>query len=446
MRAIAAVFAKDLRLLRRSPALLALLIGYPLLVAGIVVVVLNGAERQPPVALVNLDTGQRTVLVGEERLNVDDYVERIGDRVDLRELAADDATAALDDGRVSAVLTIPESFISDLQTGGVRQPTLRLNTSRRDAVAAEIVERELESSVFRLNQRLASGYIEQVTALVDVLVNGGRIQVFGRGGEALGLNSTRRVVLEVQAELGRLRQRAAAESLDPLVRFVEQTTANLQAAVTVAEAIKEPIVLEVAAEDEGREPLSAFGLAAALVISLGLAATLLGAAGVAAERDDGTLPRLRRGLVPGWALIGEKTALAAIVCALVGLLALVCVALGSSLAVGRWLWWPPVLLVAGLALGAAGALVGALARETRTALLIVLMAGLPLLLLGVVPDPGPLGWIAQAVPFAPAFDAFQALLIEPDPASQLGRPLIHLAALAAILGGLAAFSLVRRST
>ena len=67
------------------------------------------------------------------------------------------------------MLTIPESFISDLQSG-VRQPALRLDTSRRSPIEDDAIVRNLEAAVYRLNQRIAVGYVNQVLRLVEMEV------------------------------------------------------------------------------------------------------------------------------------------------------------------------------------------------------------------------------------------------------------------------------------
>ena len=86
MRAAGLLLLKDVRLLRRTPALLLVLVVYPLLVALLVALALQSDERRPDVALVVLDTSGRSVEVGDRRLSIDDYVERLSDDVNVREL------------------------------------------------------------------------------------------------------------------------------------------------------------------------------------------------------------------------------------------------------------------------------------------------------------------------------------------------------------------------
>ena len=123
MRRALLLLGKDVRLVRRSPLLVALLFGYPLLVAALVALALQSGDRKPTVALVNLDTSGRTVQVGDRRLGIEDYADRLARDVHLERLDPRAAQGALDGGQVSAILTIPANFISDLQTGGVRPPS-----------------------------------------------------------------------------------------------------------------------------------------------------------------------------------------------------------------------------------------------------------------------------------------------------------------------------------
>ncbi len=444
MRSVITILIKDLRTLVRNPGLLLALVAYPLAAALLVGLVVQESERRPEVALVNLDDSGRTALVGGERLGVADYIDRLGDDIELIPLTPADADAALADGRVSAQLRIPEGFIAELSSGGLTSPTLTLTTSRRDAVAADAVARELEASVFRLNQRLAGDYVEQVQALVDVLINGGEIAVFGRGGTSLGLVQTRTVVLLIQQRLREIGEESLATELDPLVAFVDQTTRNLRAAVPVAESIQAPLVLEVNQTDDGNDPLTAFGLAAALIISIGLIAPLLAAGAMASESDDGTLTRLLRGLAGPLRLVPAKILVGTVAAVAIGALALIAAGLATDLPIDRPLQWLALLVMAGLALGALGTLIGAVVPDGRTALLACLLVSLPLMVLGIVSVRGAAADVAAAFPFAPAFDGAVALLADADPGDALVRASLLLGAQTVVLGALAAAALNRR--
>jgi len=435
---------KDLRLLLRGRGLLVMLLGYPLVVAALVTVALQSGERRPAIAFVNLDTSNRTVRVGDRRLSVKDYQARLAADVDLRELPADDAAAALSEGRVSAVLTVPKNFITDLQSG-IRSPTIGLEISRRSPIEAQSISRRLESAVFRLNQELAGSYIQQTLNLVDVLIKGGEITAFTRTGTILGLRRSAALVRGVQRQLVASGQRPLARELDPLLNFIVEAEVNLDLANAAATAISRPIELKIPEPPGGREPLSGFGFAGALLVSLALVGVLLAAASLSSEREDNTLVRLRRGLVRSEALVAEKAVFAAIVAAVIGGVLLVVVSLGTSLTVGRWGLWIPTLIAAGLAFAGFGVLIGAAARETRTGLLAALMLALPLIFLGLFTQSSAASAISQVFAFGPAFRAFQALLVEPslhagDVWSRLGQLLV----LATVFTGAASFVLRKR--
>ncbi|MCU0307090.1 MAG: ABC transporter permease [Thermoleophilia bacterium] len=438
------LLGKDLRLIRRSPALVAVLVGYPVVVAVLVALALQGGERKPTVAFVNLDTTGRTVQVGEQRLSVDDYVARLEREVDLKRLGPDEARRALDDGQVTAVLTLPDGFVSDLQSG-VRSPVISLVTSPRQPIEAEAIQRRLESTVYRLNQELAETYVGQVLRLVDLIDQGGSIALFGRTGDLVGLGRSDEILTELQRELGRIGRPDLVRKIEPLRAYIEGVGENLDLARPAANAIASPIKLSVSEGPEGREPLSAFGFAGALLVSLGLVGVLLAAAALSSEREDNALVRLARGLLSPGALVGEKTVFAALACLVVGAVLLVIVALTTTLAVGRWGLWVVALLLSGLGFGAFGVLVGALARETRTALLAGLMLALPLIFLGLVPGNDAAALVSGLTAFGPAFAAYQTLLVEPSVPGDLWVTFGHLALVALVFSGAAGWALHRRA-
>ena len=270
LRSGALLFRKDLRVLVRSRGLLAVLIGYPIVIAILLAIALSGGDRRPGVAFVNLDAASgRTGQVGDERLSVDDYATRLEDDVDLVRLDPAQAEEALAAGRVSAVLTVPRGFIADLQSG-LKPPVLQLATNPRSPIEAQAIERNLESAVFRLNQALATAYVTQVLNLVDLIQDGGTVGIFGRSGTLLGLNESSTELARVQAQLRRDGRGALANRLGPLRDYISGVGENLELAKPAAQAIASPIKLEISEGAPGREPLSALGIAGALVVGIGL--------------------------------------------------------------------------------------------------------------------------------------------------------------------------------
>ena len=130
--------------------------------------------------------------VGGRRLSVDDYVRRAWQRTwtcrGSTRRAADDA---LQRGPGGGGDDDPRPTSSPTSSPGCASRCILLATSRRSPIEADQIRQSLEAALYRLNQRLAVGYVDSVLRLVDLVVNGGRIGFFGRSGDALGLRRSR---------------------------------------------------------------------------------------------------------------------------------------------------------------------------------------------------------------------------------------------------------------
>ena len=129
MRNVRLLLGKDLRVLRRSPLLLGVLVAYPLLIAALVVLVAQYANAKPRVAFVDLDGLPEEVQIAGETFHVDRTIDRVAKEVTLVRLPEDEAQRQLESGRVVAVITVPNGFLSELRAM-VRSPKLQLETTR----------------------------------------------------------------------------------------------------------------------------------------------------------------------------------------------------------------------------------------------------------------------------------------------------------------------------
>ncbi len=146
--------------------------------------------------------------------------------------------------------------------------------------------------------------------------------------------------------------------------------------------------------------------------------------------------------------MAEKVGLGVVVGLVVTLLMLAGVQLFVGLAWDRFGLWLAAILVGGGALAAAGAALGAMARDVRSVSLLAFMVSLPVALLSLVPS-GAVGAtlydvirvITALFPFRPTLQALSAALDSAGPG--IGGPLLHLAALAVAYGALARLGLRR---
>jgi ABC-2 type transport system permease protein len=439
VRRIALVLGKDLRLLKRSPLLLGVLIAYPLLIAALVVVVASYASAKPRVALVDLDGLPAAITLAGHRFDVEQTIDEVSKEVRLVRLSEEEARRQLETGKVVAVVTVPKGFTSELSRM-VRSPELVLEMTRGGL--APRVGQQMQALVYELNRRLQKAYIDANLRYVDLILEGGSGEFLGREFDVLGLDGTRDLLAGLPS----------GPRLDRIREFVRTAELALDQTDDALRATASPIVLKQA-PDRGRTwALSAQVQAYALAVTVTFLTLLLAAGALAAERDENVVGRLARGLVGLGELVWAKIALAASIAVALGLAIALAFGLAIELGdvVGGEPWSRMPLLAAGLALagaatGAAGAVIGALAREGRTASLVALLVVLPVVFLGFVPREvvPAAGWASDLFPFAHAVRLFDAVLYDASPWGAVAVEAAWLAALGLLFAALARLGMRR---
>lgn len=435
MRALL-ILRKDLRVLARSPLLLGTLLAYPLLVAGLVGLVAAHAGSKPRVGFVDRDGLPRALVIGGRRFDVDRTIAQVSGEVELVRLRPAEARRRLETGDVVATVTVPRGFVADLRAS--RSP--RLVFEATSGGLAPRVRQQVQALVYSLNRQLSSAYVEDNLRYVRLILDGGTGTFFGRRFDVLGLRGTRELLAELPS----------GPRLDRIREFVRTAELALDQTDEALLATANPIEL-VEAPQLGRTwALSAQAQAYALALTLAFLALVLAAASLAAERDENVAARLLRGIVSPGSLVAAKVALAAVASAVLGSgIALafgVAVELGDVRGGQPWGRLPVLALglaLAGASLGSLGALLGALAREARSASLAAMLVALPIVFLGLVPrEAVPLaGTLSDAFPFAHAVRLFRSALYDPSPWGTLaveGAWLAGLGLLLALPAGAAA--------
>ncbi|MFN2470780.1 MAG: ABC transporter permease [Gaiellaceae bacterium] len=432
LRSIALLLGKDLRILRRSPLLLAAALGYPLLVAVLVALVAGYAGTRPRVALVDEDGLPDIVRVGGQDFEIERAIRAASREVRVVRLDYDEAQRQLETGRVVALVRVRGGFVDDLR-GMVKSPELELETS--PGPFSSRVVREVQALVYTLNRRLQRSYVEANLGYVELLLRGGSGSFLGRRFDVLGL--------ERADEL--LRRARPSPEVDEVREFVGTARLALAQTDEALRATANPIEL-VRLPDRGRTwAFSAQVQAYALTLTVGLLAVLLAAGSLAAERDENVVGRLSRGFAGLGELVLAKIALAAVLAVALGMA--LAVAFGVAVELGGvrggqpWLRLPLLaagLAVAGAALGSLGTLVGAVGREARTALLAGVSLALPLAFLAVVPSDAlpAVDLLGDLFPVQHAVHLFNVTLYEPSPWGALAREVAWLVGIAVVLGAL----------
>jgi len=431
------ILRKDLLVLRRSPALLAVLIAYPLVIALLIGLTAAYANAKPRVAFVDLDGIPAKVTVAGQSFNVDGLINDVAKNVEIVRMSQDQAAQQLRSGRVAAVVTVPKGFVAELK-GLVSSPHLTLATGTGGITPR--VRQQMQALVYNLNQKLQSAFIQADLQYVDLLLNGGRGTVLGHKFSILGLQGT--------AE--QLKRMPPSEQRAKIQDFVHDARLALALTGNAIRATASPIQLDEVSGEGRSSALSAQVQAYGLAITITFLGVLLAAGALAAERDENAIGRLVRGLVGLGQLVAAKIGLAVTVAFGLGLALLlgfgIAVEIGDVRGGQPWQRLPLVMvgvLLAGAAVGAVGALIGALARESRTASLVGILVVLPIVFLGLVPkEIVPVaGWISDAFPFVHAVRFFASALYDNSPWDVVlpeGAWLIGLGALFGVLARLSA--------
>jgi ABC-2 type transport system permease protein len=424
---------KDLTLLRRSPLLLGALLAYPIVIAVLVGLVAGYASAKPRVAFVDEDGLPPVVSVGGHTFHIQTVFDQVAHEVTLVRMDAGEADRELASGKVVATITVPPGFLAELTTT-VSSPKLILRTGS-DGLAPRVTQ-QMQSLVYQLNRKLQTGFIQANLQYVHLILHGGDASFLGRNYDVLGLD-------RMDAELNALPQN---ERVAAIRRFTHIARLALAQTGNALSATANPIELEQPKTKGRTWVLSAQVQAYGIALTVTFLALLLAAGAAAAEKDEGTIGRLRRGLVSFGQLVWAKLALAAVVGLVLG--AAIAVLFGAVVEIGNvkggepWVRLP--LLLAGVALaagvvGAAGTLLGTLARESRTASLLAVLVVLPVVFLGLVPR-GAVSvawWVSEFLPFSHAVRLFSAALYDTSPWRTVGIETAWLLGIGAVFGLLA---------
>lgn len=437
MRSVAALVGKDARILRRSPLLVALLVVYPLAVALLLGLALSGGPSTPKIALVNLvPSGASSVDLGTERLDIGSYAADLveGTRaVKVRTRA--EAERMVRDGEVAGAVVIPADTIERLRgvlslRGSDDLPTVEVLTNDADPLQATALREMITARLAEANEEIGARLIDVASQYLKILSTGGNLRLFGLEREMIGLGRAGEILNGLAAQVP---PGEAQDQLRRLERFVGLAEDNLALAGPLMQSVADPIRVRRSSVTGPAVSLSVYAAAVAASVSLLLVAVLLGAGLVALEREDRTFGRLMRSAVSARSLLASKVLLAGGLGAAVGLLVAGGLAIFVDLDVGRLPVWLLAAVLSGAACAAVGVAIGAVAPEVRAASLLAILALVPVVVIGLVPEGATSSLVESAIDGVSAIFPFQPGLRLTTAAFEHGEvagPALHLAALA----------------
>jgi hypothetical protein len=435
---------KDLQILRRSPLQAVLLVAYPILIAILVGFAVSRGPEKPRVAFLNEVPADSRVSVGGQQLPAAGVGNRICARVECVHVEnRDQAVKKVEDGEALAALVLPADLvnkINSLSTLAPGTPKVEVLLNESDPVKAKLVDERITTLLAQANLAIAKRIAAEGSHYLDLLIKGGNLPVLGQSIHILGLSATAQILEALEPALPRGGLRL---SLQQVTSFANEARENLDIAGPLIERLAQPIQVEKVAVGGSSPPLEIFAIAVAATLTLAFVTVLLVAGSLALEREENAFLRLTRGLVSSEALIAEKILLGVGVGFIVTLLMLGGLELFVPLEWSRICLWLVAIGLGGAALAAAGAALGAAAREVRSVSLLAFMLTLPIAFLSLVPSGAvgtgvfdAVGIVTAVFPFKPALQAMTAALDSSGPS--IGGPLVHLAIL------LAAYALIAR--
>jgi ABC-type multidrug transport system permease subunit len=444
------LLAKDLRILRRSPFLVVLLVAYPIVIAALVGFAVTSGPGKPRVAILNqVPPAANTISLGGEKVNVAKQAQPLYDSVQpVAVHSRAEALRRVRDGDVLGALIIPPDITQNLQAetlGGTKPAKLQFLFNAEDPAKQSFVENTLKARLQDANVALAKKFTAVAADYIRLLATGGTFSLIGNSFDILGLQRSVTILQQVNRSLPK--RSAASRQLAQVIAFAALARQNLGLANGVLSAVGTPIQVETTIVKGGKTPLGAFAAAVAVAVTLMFVTLLLAAGALALEREENAFLRLVRGLVSQTGLLVEKVGLATICSVAVGLLLLAGLSIFVALPWSRFALWVIALGAGALAFGALGVAMGALAREVRAASLLAFMASLPIAVLGLVPS-GTVSTglydlikvVSAAFPFKPTLDALKAALSQ---TGGMSGPILHLVILAVVFTALARVGLRR---
>jgi ABC-2 type transport system permease protein len=348
------------------------------------------------------------------------------------------------DGDVLAALIIPADAVRKA-TSEVDQSQVELLVNEEDPVKGRLVDDSISSVVAAENRRVSQALVKNNLQYLELLLKGGSVNVLGNEFTVLGLQRIGQITRAARRQLPA--RSPVRRQLDQVIHFNDLAQQNFDIGGKALSAVSEPIKVRKEVVTGTRVPLSSFAAAVAVTISLMFVTVLLAAGSLALERTENAFSRLVRGPVSRSGLLAEKVLLAAGAAFVVTLLMVLVLSAFVSVEWGRFPLWVVALAVGGVAFGAFGTALGALARDVSSASLLAFAMLLPLVFCALVPSGVVSPWlydltraVSAVFPFKPALRAVDSAFYGDG---ALIGPLLHLAALA-LAFGIAARLAVRR--
>src|SRR3954467_15634648 len=264
---------KDLRILRRSPLTVALLILYPIVIAVLIGLALSAGPSKPKVAFANLvPRGQSTFQIGAKKVDAADYASRLFESIDpIRVKTREEAIAKVRSGEALGALVLPADVGDRLRRAlslqGGEPPSVEVYYNAEDPVKRRFVESTIRSRLAEANSALSDVVLKEAAGYIDIVVRGGKgnLPIVG-AVDILGLERSRALIDAAAARLPH--GDPARVALEQVSRFARLAAQNLDVSKPILATIGSPVRVTTTVINGSRTPLDAFAVAVTVTVSL----------------------------------------------------------------------------------------------------------------------------------------------------------------------------------
>src|SRR4051794_22765349 len=193
---------KDLRILRRSPLLVTLLVLYPVAIALLIGFALSRSPEKPKVAFLNqVPPSQNKIALGNEKIDASKYSSQLFQSVQpIRVHTRKQAIEKVKSGQALAALIIPPDVTQKLATG-LQSARVDVVYNSEDPIKGNLVDQIIHSRLADANEALATKLRQVAGQDINLLQNGGNLDLLGRSIQVLGLRRTKAIIDQAGGKL-----------------------------------------------------------------------------------------------------------------------------------------------------------------------------------------------------------------------------------------------------
>ena len=193
---------KDLRILRRSPLMVSLLVIYPIVIAVLIGFALSRGPDKPKVAFYNgLSVSASTIELGGRRIDLANEEGDLFKDVQVVKVGSREAVIKkVKDGDVLAGIVIPKDIAANLQST-LESGKLQVFYNSEDPAKQAFVENTIEAQVKAANATLTRAIAQEALELLNLIGKGGVYSFLGQDFNVLGLQRSQQILKEARPTL-----------------------------------------------------------------------------------------------------------------------------------------------------------------------------------------------------------------------------------------------------